>query len=108
MTFNIGAERNTSTEVSTIGPVITNATTAVTLFPANPNRVYMVVMNMDSSKRVWVKLQAAAIDNMKNGIIITGTNFAGKPFTLQAPNIYTGEVSVIADAGTPSVYAVEF
>jgi len=94
----IGAINRTSFTVT--------ATGAVTLFPENEKRKLVIISNIDTSKSLFVKFQAASIDNLKNDICIKP---ADPPFVVKAIDgpVYTGEISVIAASTTVDLSALE-
>ena len=68
-----------------------------------PDRIFFGVSN-DSQLSVWIKLQAASIDNLKEGILLPGKSFWEMP----ADNIYKGEISAISEIGSPDIVIVEY
>ena len=67
----------------------------------NPQRMGIIVSTL--GKAVFIKFQAAAVDNDKKGI------YLGKEATivLDVEDMYFGEVSAIAISGTAKVYVTE-
>jgi len=68
-----------------------------------PERINFIFSNT-SSKLVWLKFQAASIDNNKTGIAV----FPRTNYEMSTDNIYKGEISAIADSGSPVVNVEEF
>ena len=79
-----------------------NETTSTILSLADSDRIYVHVCNNDSQKEVWIKLQAASVDNDKKGFFLATKGNADGHFVLDSA-IYRGEISAIADSGTPNV-----
>jgi hypothetical protein len=98
-------QRTTNTNDSTTASVAIalNATTTVKIQDSNLNRIFFALSN-NSSQDVWLKLQAASVDNDKVGIFLPKKSYWEMP----TDNIYTGEISAIADIGTPNVYVLEY
>jgi len=87
--------------------IILNATTTTKIANNNPQRKFLLVSNSSNNRSCWIKLQAANIDNDHKGILLNDVN-RGKSTWSMSDNIYTGEVSAIADAGSPVVYVTEY
>ena len=109
MTRRTERTRNTNDEATINDGVGLNATTSTTILAANADRVAVTINNNSSTKELWIKLQAASVDNDKKGIFLH-PRVLGEPtsWTMPADNIYTGEISAIADSGTPNVYVTEY
>ena len=92
--------------ISAAIPVTNQAT--VKIADANPDRKFFHVHANGDSKPVWIKLQSANTDNDKKGIWVerkAGVN----PFWQMPPdNIYTGEISAIADSIGVDVFVTEY
>lgn len=84
--------------------IMVNSTTSVTVRPANQGRIFFCVNNNNSANGVWIKLQAASVDDDKKGIFIP----ARESWPMPVDNIYTGEISAIADTDNPDVYVTEY
>ena len=106
-----GRNFNTNDSAS-VTEITTNPTTSTTAAAANKDRTYLHIDNNSNVTGVWVKLQAATEDDDKKGIYLSKNIAAEAPGTtyweMTPDNIYTGEVSVIADSGTPSVHVTEY
>ena len=95
------------TAIINLGVQVTSGAT-VKIADANPERKFFHVHANGDSKPVWIKLQSAGTDNEKKGIWIerkAGVN----PFWEMPPdNIYTGEISAIADSVSVDVFVTEY
>ena len=78
-------------------------TSSTTVLEQSDSRIYLCVSNASSTDAVFIKLQPASTDNDAKGIRLA----PGEYWTMDGMAIYTGEVSAIAESGTPTVYAVE-
>ena len=108
MALLTGRNRNTN-DVATVSAGITlNSVTSTVISAANPNRLALEVNNNFSTQAAWVKLQAATTDNDKKGIFLNKKNSGESSYSMIPDNVYTGEVSAIADSGTPTVYVTEY
>ena len=103
MSLRVGRTRNTNDEAVLSDAIVLNATTSVTVQTANADRINFTFSN-PSSKQVWLKFQAALVDDDKKGIIV----FARSVYEMPMDNMYTGEISAIAESGTPSVNTEEY
>jgi len=91
------------TDVATISSgVTTNATTSTLVAAANTNRQAAFITNSNATDEVWIKLQAASVDDDKKGRLLT----AKESWDITKLN-YTGEISAIAAAGAPVVHITE-
>lgn len=114
MTLSIGRNRNTN-DTATVTEVTVNSTDAVTLVPANPNRTALIV-TLNSGLfdiSVFVRLYAAATDNLKKGILLNRVTSGNDTFDMGRwqmlpDNIYTGEISAIAESGTINLHITEY
>jgi len=95
-----------NTNSSATNSVITlSATSSTTVLSANSSRIRAVFSNTGSgAQRIWLKLQAASVDDDKKGHCIE----VGANFTIEAPNIYTGEISAIAVVDSPPLGIVAY
>lgn len=108
MVKRIERTRNTNNSSSISDPINLNSTTAVTIVAANPDRIFLDINNDNSANGFWVKLQAASVDDDKKGIFIT-SKVGSRPFwQMPNDNVYTGEISAIADADSPKAYVTEY
>lgn len=69
-----------------------------------PNRIFFSVNNPDRKNSIFIKLQAASIDNNKIGIIVGPKGYWEMPID----NIYKGEISVISDNDSFDIYVTEY
>jgi len=99
-----GAIRSNSTSATaTLSSAITvNDATSTTLLSVNEDRIYIAITATDNN--MWLKLQAASVDDDKKGIFIP-KNFT---YELFPRAIYTGEISGIGDTATAMAYTTEF
>lgn len=108
MTAIIGRNRNTNDTAAVSAGVTLNSSTSTVIAAANPNRIAFHVNNDDSIQACWVKLQAASVDNTAKGIYMGKKGEPDGRWDMSADNIYTGEISAIADLGSPVVYVTEY
>jgi len=104
MTIMTGRNVNSNDTAELSDAIATNTSTAVTVTLANDNRLFFCVNNDDTNQGVWIKLQAASVDDDKKGIFIPKKSFWQMP----VDNIYIGEISAVADNGTPDVFYTEY
>ena len=103
MTQTIRRNRNEN-DTAVIGSAIAlNASTSTTIITTNTSRTYFI-FNNPSNKDVWLKLQAASVDDDKKGIFIEKGGF----WIMPCDTIYNGEISAIADIDAPNVYYTEY
>ncbi len=96
-------QRNTNETAAFIGGTA-NVTTADLVFAANPDRL-QVYFTTNSAQNIWLRFKTTGSDNVKEGMLCFGnTTTAIFP---DGQNIYTGEISLIADSGTPAWEAME-
>lgn len=103
LTFNAPSS---STAILSDTIVLNDAASSV-ISVSNSSRKYFHVCNNDSQKGAWVKLQAASVDNDMKGIFLEAKGNKNSHFFLDA-SIYTGEISAIADTGTPQLTVTTF
>ena len=114
MPRKIGRNTNTNTD-AVIATVEANNLTSTTLIAANPDR-FCLNVSMDagvSDINVYIKLQAASVDNVKAGIILSRRTIGNDKFDIfrwdmTPDNIYTGEISIISDVGTVDIHVTEY
>jgi len=107
MTKRIGKNRNTNDQSSS-NEVSLNSSTAVTISGEDLRRVMIDVNNNDNAQGFWLRLYPASQDNTKHGIFITSKNGSRPFWTMPSGDIYTGEISAIADGGAPTAYVTEY
>lgn len=66
-------------------------------------RIFFSVSN-NSNKDIWIKMQADSVDNDKKGIFVPRNGY----WEIPMDNVYHGEISAIADSGSPSIYITEY
>lgn len=108
MAQNIGRNINVNDTAVVSAPIALNTTTSVKISDANTARTVFDVNNNNASHGWWLKLQAAGIDNVKKGIYITNKNGSRPFWSMPRDNIYTGEISAIADTDTPEAFVTEY
>ena len=104
----LGKNRNVHDEAVISDGVELNNSTIVTIAAANDQRIFFHVNNNSSLQAAWIKLQAASVDDDKKGIILLKRLEPNGRWEMPSENIYTGEISAIADNGTPTVYVTEY
>lgn len=104
MVLKIGDNRTTNTGATVLSGLAVGGATSVVVFPANPNRIYVSIGNdsVPTAMGLFIKLQAASVDNLQKGIWVPG----GVQWSLDG-RIYTGEISVIS-MGNVTVFGTEF
>lgn len=100
---DIQGHRSTNPTATIPAAISLNASTSTVIAVANTKRIFFAVSN-DSNQKIWLKLQAAGIDNLKKGIPLG----KGGHWEMPIQNIYTGEISAIADVGIPNVSVTEY
>lgn len=108
MVKTIGRNTNVNDTAIISDAIALNETTSVKIADVNPNRIFFYVTNNGSSDAVWVKLQAAAVDNDKKGIWVEKKEVAESFWQMPVDNIYTGEISAISNSSDPDVYVTEY
>ena len=101
MVKRIGRNANTTDESFISAPISVGSSVSTTLIAANEQRMYLAISVLD--KDIWLKFQAASVDNNKRGIFV-GRN---QMYELLPDNMYTGEISAICDVGTATIYITE-
>lgn len=104
MPIKINRPRNTNDGATLSGATGLNTSTSVKISDANISRIFFCVNNDNAVNGVWIKLQAAAVDDLKKGIFIG----ARSSWQMPVDNIYTGEISAIAEVDSPEVYVTEY
>lgn len=103
MVKTIGRTINVN-DIATLSQGITlNSSTSTKVADSNTDRINFTFSN-PGNNQVWLKFQAASVDDDKKGIAILRGGF----YEMPTDNIYTGEVSAIAETGVPTVYNTEF
>jgi len=103
----IGAQINTSPTAVLSAQILVGSSTSVALSAAlvvsDLDRISLKVTNM-GNKDLWVKLQAAAVDNDKKGQLVPA---GASQVIFQTPIAYAGEVSGIMNSGGTMPVLVE-
>ena len=108
MTQIIGKNRNVNNVATISTGIALSSSTTVKIADANDKRTFFHVDNGGSTQGIFLKLQKAIEDDDKKGIFITGKS-GNKPYWQMPPgDIYTGEISAIADTGTPNAFVTEY
>jgi len=108
MSQTIGRNRNVN-DTATISDAITlNNTTSTVIAVANPNRTFFYVTNNGAADAIWIKLQAASVDNDAKGIWIQKKEVSESFWQMPDDNIYTGEISAIAESNNPEIFVTEY
>jgi len=108
MTAMVGRNVNSNDTAIINDGVELNTSTSMVIAPANPSRIYFHVNNDSSKEACWIKLQAASIDNDKKGIFLNKKEKPDTRWDMPNDNVYTGEISAIAEKGKPKVYVTEY
>ena len=115
MVKRIGNNRNT-TDITSQTIVALTANVSTVIIPANPDRIYFSVC-LDCSVTppicIFVKLQAASIDNNLIGEVLFRDQSANDSVTqmrweMPSDNIYTGEICAITASADVDVYVTEY
>ncbi len=99
MAKTIGKNINTTDTANVLSPISVDSTTSVTLLAAqvegDDERIKVIVTN-NGNKTLWVKPQAAAIDNDKKGERVAPGE---SRLILEQGDNYSDEISAIFDSG---------
>lgn len=104
MAVRFGRNRNTNNESVMSTGISLNSSTTIVITVSNSNRMFFCFNNNDANQGVWLKLQSSSIDDDKKGIFVPKDSSWAMP----VDNIYTGEISAIANIGMPVVYYTEY
>lgn len=91
-----------STDETTQMPVLLNSAASEIVSTAKFRQVFEFYN--DSNQLVWLKLQAASVDNLKEGIPVD----KGGDWKMPISNPYFGEISAIAEANGPTINFTEY
>jgi len=103
MTLLRGSNRNTNDTATISAAVALNSSTSTTIVSASADRIMVIIYNNGPSD-VWLKLQAASVDDLKKGIRLP----TRAVYEMPTDNVYTGEISAIALANSPDIYVTEY
>lgn len=110
MAHRFGNNRNTNDSAPQT-TIVLNSTTATKIADVNLDRMAFIV-NIDGlmgNNSIFIKTQAAAIDDIKQGPWIGKQGIIFEvSWPMPTGAIYTGEISAIADSGTPTVFVTEW
>ena len=103
MSLVIGRNRNTNNEATLSDAITLNSSTSIKILDSDTKRIYTGISNI-GNQDVWLKLQAASVDNEKKGIFIPSRSF----YELPPDNVYTGEISAITMVGAGKIFITNF
>jgi len=99
---------NTNDE-ATVTAIPLNSSTSTVIAAANLGRVFFHVNNgVEPDKACWIKLHAASVDDTKHGIVVHEGQKGVGGWEMPTDNIYTGEISAIAQDTPCTVYVTEY
>ena len=98
----IGRNVNSSDEPILSDAISLNSSTSIIVALAFEDRIGFYFSN-PSNKDVWLKKQAASVDDDKKGIFIPKNGY----WEMSEHDMYPGEFSAIAVSGSPNVYFTE-
>jgi hypothetical protein len=101
MAIRVDRNRNISEEAVLSGAIIVSNAVSTILLPPNSERIYVAIFSQNFD--IWLKFQAASIDNDKKGIFIE----KGQTYEFPADTLYTGEISAISNLVAANVYTTE-
>jgi hypothetical protein len=93
MVIKIGRTRNNNDTATLSGTITVSGVTSTTVQAVNVDRLVFAISNV-GVQDMWLKLQAASVDNDKKGIMVP----KGGYWEMPPDNIYTGEISAISDS----------
>lgn len=102
MTIRKGRNENNS-DSGTLSSFALNSSTSVKIRDAGNNFIFWSISN-NNNQDMWLKLQSAATDNDKKGILVPKDSY----WEMNTDNLYTGEISAIMASGNKTVYTTEF
>ena len=92
-------------DVAVLTSVTLNSSTSTKVSDACSNGCrFSYTVENPSGQDVWIKFQAASVDNDKKGYFLAKRSFR----TMVVDNVYRGEVSAIAVSGTPTIFITEY
>lgn len=104
MTLMKGRNINSNDSATMSGAITVSVTTSTVIAVANVDRIFFCVNNNDAVRGMWLKLQAASVDNDAKGIWLP----PGGAWMMPSDNIYTGEVCGLADVVAIDAYYTEY
>jgi len=108
MTARIGRNRNSNDVANIPNGIAVSGTVSTVIAIANSKRIAIHFNNNDANKGIWIKLQAALIDDDKKGIYLSATGKGESRWDMPTDNVYTGEISAIGDSGAITVFVTEY
>ena len=115
MSERIERTRNTNDEATLSDAITLNDATSVKIADADSRRIFFHICLEDGTtdKAVFIKLQAAIVDDDKKGICIIrrmsgNDNLLIMDWTMPTDNIYTGEISAISVDGPINIYVTKY
>lgn len=100
----IGRSRNVNKNSTVSDPITMNSTTSTKIADANDARTFFRVDNCSSAHDVFIKLQAATVDDDEKGMCVLRDDYWEMP----VDTIYTGEICGIAKTDSPEVTYTEY
>ncbi len=97
---------NDTAEIS--AGITLNISTSVKIADANEDRIYFSAECNAETASAWLKLQAATVDDDKKGLFLTKVSLGRFCWKMPSDNIYTGEISAIAQIGNPKIFVTEY
>ena len=108
MTNRTGRNTNTNTEATLSQPISVGSAAAVKIADINAERLFIHINTGPNNNGCWIKLQGATVDNDKKGIFLDEKNGVSVSWEMPPDNIYTGEISAIAESGNVDIYVTEY
>ena len=100
---DINTALNTTAPSATVTTVALNATTSTVVLASSITRIHTGIYNSGPTA-AWIKFQTAVTDNDKKGIYLSQYAYYEMPEKIR----YTGEISAIADSGTPTLHVTAY
>ena len=108
MAKNIGKNSNTNDTATLSAAILVDGITSTKILDAlvGPQPRIKVIVTNNSNFDVWIKLQAASVDNDKKGFLL----FKNTTSTIMEDgDTYIGEISAICDiAATANIYVTDY
>ena len=102
-TFGLPNPSRATSDTSTRDLVLLDATTAVTILAANTDRIGFALTNFTAND-IWIRFTPFDADNAKDGMCLPKMSVR----VFDSVNMYTGEVSAIANTNGPSISVMEW
>lgn len=90
------------------GPIPVTEHASIKIADANPDRQFFSVYTDADDLAVWIKLQPANADNDKKGILIETKPGTQNFWQMPSDNIYSGEISAIANFANVNLFTTEY